>query len=37
MFKKGAGVTEVLMPEREGEIPYEADGTTKNSLSEIAG
>jgi membrane protease YdiL (CAAX protease family) len=37
MFKKGAGVTEVLMPEREGEITYEADETTKNSLSATAG
>ena len=37
MFKKGAGVSEVLMPEREGEITYEADETTKNSLSAAAG
>ena len=37
MFKKGAGVSEVLMPEREGEITYEADETTKNSLSATAG
>ena len=37
MFKKGSGVTEVLMPEREGEITYEADETTKNSLSATAG
>ena len=37
MFKKGAGVSEVLMPEREGEITYEADETTKNSLAATAG
>jgi membrane protease YdiL (CAAX protease family) len=37
MFKKGAGVTEVLMPERDGEITYEADETTNNSLSAAAG
>jgi membrane protease YdiL (CAAX protease family) len=37
MFKKGAGVTEVLMPERDSEITYEADETTKNSLSATAG
>lgn len=37
MFKKGAGVTEVLMPERDDEIAYEADETTKNSLSATAG
>ena len=37
MFKKGAGVSEVLMPEREGEITYEADETTKNSLPAAAG
>ena len=37
MFKKGAGVTEVLMPERDSEITYEADETTKNSLSVKAG
>jgi len=37
MFKKGSGVTEVLMPEQEGEITYEADETTKNSLPAAAG
>lgn len=37
MFKKGAGVTEVLMPEQDSEIAYEADETTKNSLSATAG
>jgi membrane protease YdiL (CAAX protease family) len=37
MFKKGTGVTEVLMPEQEGEITNEADETTKNSLSATAG
>ncbi|MEJ2267382.1 MAG: type II CAAX endopeptidase family protein [Anaerolineales bacterium] len=37
MFKKGAGVSEVLMPERDSEITYEADETTKNSLSATAG
>jgi len=37
MLKKGSGVTEVLMPGREGEIAYEADETTKNSLSATAG
>ena len=37
MFKKGSGVTEVLMPEREGETTYEADETTKNSLPATAG
>jgi membrane protease YdiL (CAAX protease family) len=37
MFKKGAGVSEVLMPERDSEITYEADETTKNSLPAAAG
>jgi hypothetical protein len=37
MFKKGTGVTEVLMPEQEGEITHEADETTKDSLSATAG
>jgi hypothetical protein len=37
MFKKGAGVTEVLMPEWEGETTYEAAEITKNSLSATAG
>ena len=37
MFKKGAGITGVLMPEREGEITYEADETTKKLLSATAG
>jgi hypothetical protein len=36
MFKKGAGVTEVLMPEQEAEITSKADETTKNSLSAAA-
>ena len=33
MFKKGAGVTEVLMPGREAEITSEADEVAKKSLS----
>jgi hypothetical protein len=33
MFKKGTGVTEVLMPEQEGELTNEAEETTKNPLS----
>jgi membrane protease YdiL (CAAX protease family) len=37
MFKKGSGVTEVLMPGQEGEITYEADETAKDSLSATAG
>jgi membrane protease YdiL (CAAX protease family) len=37
MFKKGTGVTEVLMPEQEGEMISDADETTKNSLSATAG
>jgi len=37
MFKKGTGVTEVLMPERDSEITYEAEKTTKNSLSAAGG
>jgi hypothetical protein len=37
MFKKGTGVTEVLMPDREGDITYEADETSENSLSATAG
>ena len=37
MFKKGAGVTEVLMPGRESETAYEADESAKNSLSSAAG
>jgi membrane protease YdiL (CAAX protease family) len=37
MFKKGAGVTEILMPGREGEITFEAEETTKNPLSATAG
>jgi hypothetical protein len=37
MFKKGTGVTDVLMPEREGEITHEADEATKISLSATAG
>lgn len=37
MFKKGAGVTDVLMPEQNSEIAPEADETVKNSLSAAAG
>ncbi|MGD8406227.1 MAG: type II CAAX endopeptidase family protein [Anaerolineales bacterium] len=37
MFKKGAGVTEVLMPGREAEITNEVDQTTKDSLSVTVG
>jgi len=37
MFKKGSGVTEVLMPELESETTYKADETSKNSLSAAAG
>jgi membrane protease YdiL (CAAX protease family) len=37
MFKKGAGVTEVLMPGREAELISEAEGITKKSLSAAAG
>ncbi|NIW10658.1 MAG: CPBP family intramembrane metalloprotease [Gammaproteobacteria bacterium] len=37
MFKKGAGVTEVLMPERDSEMTSEADGTAKISRSSTAG
>jgi membrane protease YdiL (CAAX protease family) len=37
MFKKGSGVTEVLMPERVGEKTNEADEITKNTLSPTAG
>jgi membrane protease YdiL (CAAX protease family) len=37
MFKKGAGVTEVLMPKVDSETTYEADETTKNSLSATTG
>ena len=37
MFKKGAGVTEVLMPEPDGEITYKADENTKITLSATAG
>ncbi len=37
MFKKGTGVTEVLMPEPDSGITHEADETTKNSLSATAG
>jgi len=37
MFKKGAGVTEVLMPERDSETTPEADEITKSSLSAAAG
>lgn len=37
MFKKGAGVTEVLMPEQNSEATYEADETAKNPLSATIG
>jgi hypothetical protein len=37
MFKKGAGVTEVLMPGQEAKLTSEADETTKNSLPATAG
>ncbi|HAY84036.1 MAG TPA: CPBP family intramembrane metalloprotease [Chloroflexi bacterium] len=37
MFKKGTGVTEVLMPEEASARSYEADETTNNSLSATAG
>jgi len=37
MFKKGAGVTGILMPQREAEITSEVDETTKNSVSVTAG
>jgi hypothetical protein len=37
MFKKGSGVTEVLLPERDSEITYMVDETADNSLSAAAG
>jgi len=37
MFKKGSGVTEVLMPERELGMANEADRSTEGSLSTTAG
>ena len=37
MFKKGTGVTEVLMPEHESETAYEADEAVQKSLSATAG
>jgi hypothetical protein len=37
MFKKGTGVTEVLISEQDGEITYESDETTNNSLSVTVG
>ena len=37
MFKKGTGVTEVLMPEHESETTYEADEAAQKSLSATAG
>jgi hypothetical protein len=37
MFKKGSGVTEVLMPEHESETTYEVDETVNKSLSATAG
>ena len=37
MFKKGSGVTEVLMPGQEAEITSEADEAAKESLSATAG
>jgi membrane protease YdiL (CAAX protease family) len=36
IFKKGAGVTEVLMPEPDSETTSEADEITRNSLSATA-
>lgn len=37
MFKKGAGVTEVLISEQSSEATYEADETAKNPLSATVG
>ncbi|MEJ2487876.1 MAG: CPBP family intramembrane metalloprotease [Anaerolineales bacterium] len=37
MFKKGTGVTEVLMPEQDSEMTSKADGIAKKSLSATAG
>ena len=37
MFKKGAGVTDVLMPNREAATTSEANEITKNSLSATTG
>jgi len=37
MFKKGTGVTEVLMPEHESETTYKADEAAQKSLSVTAG
>jgi membrane protease YdiL (CAAX protease family) len=37
MFKKGSGVTEVLMPERDSRMANEADVATEGSLSTTAG
>lgn len=37
MFTKGAGVTEILMPERGREMSHNADEAMKNSLSATAG
>jgi hypothetical protein len=37
MFKKGSGVTEVLLPEQDSEITYMVDETADNSLSAAAG
>jgi hypothetical protein len=37
MFKKGAGVTDVLMPNREAETTSEADEITNNSLTATTG
>ena len=36
MFKKGTGVTDVLMPGQENEMTYEADKSAKTSLSATA-
>jgi hypothetical protein len=37
MFKKGAGVTEVLMSAHESETTYEMDETAQKSFSATAG
>jgi len=37
MFKKGAGVTEVLMPGQDSETTYEADEASQEPLSATAG
>ena len=37
MFKKGAGITEVLMPEDDSETIYQADEIAKKSFSKTSG